>query len=315
MPRNDLTGKKIGYLTVIKQDTSKPKGGARYWICQCECGRQVSVRSSSLTSSTRPTQSCGCLTKKVNTQIKNIDTLTGKVFNRLTVLDRDLTKPTGHGKSSYWNCKCQCGNIISVSYSNLTNGTTQSCGCLRKDMLTQRNIKDLTNKRFGMVVAKERLEIKNNHNCFLWRCECDCGNLNYICSTENLTSGKVNSCGCNKKSKGELIINNILIENNINFAREYSFNELRSESNRLLRFDFAIFNNENEIIRLVEFDGEQHFLPNESWGGEETFKLTQKHDQLKNNFSKEKNIPLVRIPYTKLADLNIDLIMGDEYLI
>lgn len=56
----DLTGQCFGYLTVLKRDESKPKGHQKkaYWICQCECGKQISVISDSLLS--RHTNSCGC---------------------------------------------------------------------------------------------------------------------------------------------------------------------------------------------------------------------------------------------------------------
>lgn len=43
----DLTGQKFGRLTVLRKDFSKKEGHA-YWICQCECGNIISVRSNNL---------------------------------------------------------------------------------------------------------------------------------------------------------------------------------------------------------------------------------------------------------------------------
>jgi hypothetical protein len=57
------------------------------------------------------------------------------------------------------------------------------------------------------------------------------------------------SCGC-QKSIGEYNIIQTLKRHNIPFIREYKF------QNSLLRFDFAILNELNEITRLIEFDGE-----------------------------------------------------------
>ena len=55
--------------------------------------------------------------------------------------------------------------------------------------------KDITNQRFGKLVAKYR--IKKNGNSY-WHCVCDCGNEKDI-YLQQLTSGKVTSCGCDKK--------------------------------------------------------------------------------------------------------------------
>lgn len=82
----DLTGQKFNRLLVIKRDLSR-KGV--YWICQCDCGNQVSVLSQNLR--TGNTQSCGCLNREKLDNINTID-LTGKIFGDLIVLERDYSK-------------------------------------------------------------------------------------------------------------------------------------------------------------------------------------------------------------------------------
>lgn len=66
----DLTGTRFGMLTVIKIDREVPvyKNGkrkyfARYWLCQCDCGKTKSFRSTHLTETRKATivESCGCL--------------------------------------------------------------------------------------------------------------------------------------------------------------------------------------------------------------------------------------------------------------
>jgi hypothetical protein len=52
--------------------------------------------------------------------------LTGNRYSRLLVLDFSHMI----GKHSYWNCKCDCGNIKKVRSDCLKSKTTQSCGCL-----------------------------------------------------------------------------------------------------------------------------------------------------------------------------------------
>jgi hypothetical protein len=61
--------------------------------------------------------------------------LTGRRFGRLTVLRRGKT----HRARIYWVCRCACGNPVKeVLGSQLRTGRTQSCGCLRSELLVAR---------------------------------------------------------------------------------------------------------------------------------------------------------------------------------
>lgn len=64
MGRNveDLTGKKFGRLTVIQNAgyyVGKTGHRRSQYLCRCDCGKEITVRSDSLT--TGNTRSCGCL--------------------------------------------------------------------------------------------------------------------------------------------------------------------------------------------------------------------------------------------------------------
>lgn len=59
---------------------------------------------------------------------KRID-LTGRTYNKLTVIKLDEEKSNNRVK--YWLCKCECGNTKSIEGSKLKNGTTKACGCMR----------------------------------------------------------------------------------------------------------------------------------------------------------------------------------------
>lgn len=65
--------------------------------------------------------------------MKAID-LTGQRFGKLTVIEKNGKK----GKDSAWLCICKCGNKCVVSTTNLKNGHSSSCGCLRKENIRQR---------------------------------------------------------------------------------------------------------------------------------------------------------------------------------
>ena len=54
-------------------------------------------------------------------------------------------------------------------------------------------IKDLTNQRFGNLIAIKRT--KSSSHGYYWLCQCDCGKQKEILGT-NLTSQNTKSCGC-----------------------------------------------------------------------------------------------------------------------
>ena len=74
--------------------------------------------------------------------------LTGKKFNRLTVLE--LAERNSSGQIQ-WKCRCNCGNIIFATTTYLKSGHTKSCGCLNKEKASKR----LKSKKF--------VESRNNH--------------------------------------------------------------------------------------------------------------------------------------------------------
>lgn len=64
--------------------------------------------------------------------------LSGQRFGRLVALEKADRAKSG---ATMWLCKCDCGNIVSVQYSNLKRGATQSCGCLNQENRESRNYK------------------------------------------------------------------------------------------------------------------------------------------------------------------------------
>lgn len=65
----------------------------------------------------------------------------GKKFNKLTVISQGETIVNKCGSINLvYNCKCDCGNEISVRGACIRTGHTKSCGCVRSEM----GIKKLT---------------------------------------------------------------------------------------------------------------------------------------------------------------------------
>lgn len=55
----------------------------------------------------------------------NIIDLSGKKYNRLTVIKFDYRKGTDY----FWICRCECGNVKSIKSNAFKSGGTKSCGC------------------------------------------------------------------------------------------------------------------------------------------------------------------------------------------
>lgn len=111
---------------------------------------------------------------------------------------------------------------------------------------------------------------------------------------------------CND-SKGEQLIREYLQNKKIIFLQEYTFSDLLSDKDNPLRFDFAVFNKNNDLKFLIEYDGEFHYQDIYKDGSYELQKL---HDERKNQYCKENNIPLLRIPYWEFD--NIEEILHKE---
>ena len=311
MPKKiDLTNKNFGEWLVIREATKEEKQNrpGSYWLCQCSCGTERVINGQTLRQN--ESTSCGCQTGK-KIAIKNqqrAEDLSGRRYGRLTVLERDFEKESQYNSrgSTYWRCQCDCGNIISTQRNSLLQGTTVSCGCYRKEKsaellskISSENYIDEIGNVYGKLTVIEKAE--GNGIGAYWLGQCECGNKKII-SGNSLRTGNTVSCGCIGNSKGEYIINNFLINNHILFIKEYPI----KINNKILRYDFAILNDRSQIQYIIEFDGKQHYEASEFFGGEAQLQMTQINDMVKNQWCKDNNIPLIRIPYTHLNNLCIE---------
>lgn len=293
----DLTGQRFGRL-VVQEKAGRDKHGRILWKTLCDCGNIKIVPRDQLIKG--DTSSCGCLRKDMNRQ-KCTKPMIGKTFGRLTVLEKMYTKK---GKGAYYKCRCSCGSTVIVQGTMLRSGNTKSCGCYNKERISECSFKDLTGQRFGKLVVVGRaddLVQENGRRRVRFLCKCDCGGT-IITTRDTLVAGEVMSCGC-LQSKGEYLISQILSENNINFEKQKSYDDLRGKSKHgILRFDFYIID-ENY---LIEYDGQHHFKAGGGWCSEEHVKETQERDKTKNEYCRKNSIPLIRIPYTHIDNVCLE---------
>ena len=224
-----------------------------------------------------------------------------KIYNNFLVIEEEPNRRSG---KIYYQCKCLvCGTIKSAEGGHIRNGRIRCSNCVRK------NYHNIEGEKFGLLTAKYPTK-KREFGSIVWFCECDCGGFKEV-SVKSLTQNGVKSCGCLTKSVGELNIEQCLLANNIPFIAQYSF-----DIDKRKKYDFAILNDKQEVIRLIEFDGKQHFfVDNNCWFTSDSLELRQERDKIKNNYAKQYHIPLVRIPYWERDKITLEMILGEQYVI
>lgn len=128
--------------------------------------------------------------------------LAGQRFGRWTVTDqyRRVKSPTAKYYHYEWLCHCDCGTEKWILPSNLTNGISKSCGCLKSEKAKEPKpslMTDLSGQKIGRLTVTSTYESRKSGKStrIYWLCKCSCGNEVWV-SAGNLASGNVQSCGC-----------------------------------------------------------------------------------------------------------------------
>jgi 5-methylcytosine-specific restriction endonuclease McrA len=103
-------------------------------------------------------------------------------------------------------CECQCDSktIRTVRDSTLRRGKSTSCGCYRKEMLSERKgipkkFEDLTGQQFDRWTVKgfSHREIRGAYTIIFWNVQCECPNRTiHKVGGPTLKRGLSRSCGC-----------------------------------------------------------------------------------------------------------------------
>lgn len=121
-------GEKFGKLTVIKELSQRDSKRRIHYECLCECGNISTPSASDLKSGN--STSCGKCSDFWD--YNHYIDLTNQKFGKLIVLNPVLDKDdecyqNQKGRNMFWQCKCECGNIIKTSSNHLLQKRTQSC--------------------------------------------------------------------------------------------------------------------------------------------------------------------------------------------
>lgn len=185
-------------------------------------------------------------------------------------------------------CK-SCGHIWApIGDSLLAGHGCPKCKSRKLSADRMKNIVDFTaelsSKNRNIVIVSEYF---GTHRNALFQC-LTCG-YQWNALPNNVLRGT----GCPKcsASHGERIVSQILDRLNIDYRREYVFNDCRTK--RVMPFDFYL----PKYNACIEYDGIQHFEPVKYFGGVDGFRDRRKKDRDKNLYCLNNKIRLLRVPY------------------
>lgn len=216
--------------------------------------------------------------------------------NKVLLKERLVIKGEKHCRGIF-ECP-QCGKLFESRIDSIVSGKTLGCGCSHNKSKKKYFSGDLIGPY--QILLKDRFQKENDKTSYgIFKCPfC---NKDFKAEISAIKMGKQYSCGCKRTSQGEEKISTLLKQNNICFNKEKTFNTCRFlNTNALARFDFYVNNS-----YLIEFDGIQHFQTN-GWITAEDLINSKIRDNYKNQWCKDNNIPLIRIPYWHLKDLCIE---------
>ena len=244
-----------------------------------ECGHIYEVRPDHFLSGERCPY-CSTKAKKTNAQFKQ------EIFN---LVDNEYTFPDAY-QGAFTKLRVKhnkCGHVYKVEPDAFLRGNRCAfCNGNHKktDAEFKQEVFNLVDNEYVFLepYINARIKIKVKHNT--------CGNVYRVTPTNFLQGSRCPYCNT---PKGETIITEILDTLNIDYEVQKTFDGLKDKS--YLSYDFYI----SDQNILIEYQGIQHYQPLDHFGGEDQFKLQQKHDKMKSDYAKSNNYNLIAVPYTK----------------
>lgn len=202
------------------------------------------------------------------------------------------------------NSTCRKGKY-NVTFKDFRGKNSRCPYCVGKgNCYTLEDVAKLIDERTSgnyLLLSNEYINC-NQHLSILHK---KCGKVSKITWT-HFWHGKQHCTQCSPNSKGERIIEQVLISKSIFYDTQYMYDDCIDKGK--LRFDFYIEYNHNRF--LLEYDGVQHFQ-NSMRFSDYDFESVKRRDGIKNEYCALNNITLLRIAYT-----NVDLLESiiDDFL-
>ena len=197
----------------------------------------------------------------------------------------------------YKNCHdkldIQCGNcntIFNMSYSLYKISNCPKCA-----IITRSNKLKLSQEYVSEYIKSYDDKLISQYIDMNSKLEIECGYCNNIFKMSFGVYKHDNCrCQCTSMSRGERIIKEYLIKNNISYVTQKSFPDCKRKL--ALKYDFYL--PDSDI--LIEFDGEIHFKSINVLGGDKTLKNRRESDIIKNIYCIKNNKNMLRISYNHI---------------
>lgn len=124
-----------------------------------------------------------------------------------------------------------------------------------------------------------------------------CGNV-FVTSLQSYRKTDKVCHECGVSSRGEKYIKEYLDEHNVSYIEQKRFDDCRNI--KPLPFDFYL----NDLNIAIEFQGKQHYMPVDYFGGEKEFNNRLYLDSIKKEYCIKNNIPLIEIKYNQIEEIN-----------
>lgn len=205
-----------------------------------------------------------------------------------------VTSKTYKSNLSNLECEDENGYKINVSYGNLkkNSGSPNIFSLVSNKHNFNHNLQNfIDNNELNCKYHGEYTVDSYGHP--IVTIECECGKEFDVCIYDFISLSKTRCNTCTQKtSKYEYLTEKWLNENNLDYIKEYRFEDCRYK--KPLPFDFYLPKHNT----CIEVDGQQHFYSGGYYHTPEVFI----RDNIKNKYCEDKEIKLIRIPFWHYYD-------------
>lgn len=211
------------------------------------------------------------------------------------------------GMNQPLTCYCKIHNVEFTTDAKYVYHEGKGCKLCSKEKQRESYLLSKDEVRKRILDANPYVEILNldEYNGFesdmILKCM-HCGNI-WTQKFHYINNGNCKCPQCQREySIGEKCVADYLVSKNIIFIPQYKFKDCRYK--RELPFDFAILDNNDNVLGLIEYQGQQHYEPIEYFGGQENYEEQVLKDKIKQEYCETNNIPFIAIPYWELKNIN-----------
>jgi len=203
-----------------------------------------------------------------------------------------ITKQWTKAKDDY-EIICEKGHAFTTT-ADCINSKNQWCPyCSGREGDFEKEINDIAKSKNGVI-----LEHYVNATTHV-KAKCNIHNYEWDIMPMNIKKGRW--CPVCNLPYSEKVVYDYLTDNNYNIKIQYTFDDLKSENDEFLKFDFVIMDKLENILFLLEVDDNEH-----RYNTKQPRRIkARERDGMKNDYCIKNNIKLFRMKYDIYEDKRI----------